>query len=530
MSTGLDSIVYCDIKLSKQILGLDDIFEFSALLGCEESMRNKNKFLAIDIGASSGRLIQGKFNGENLEIAKAFEFPNNFILSNGILTWDIAYILQRIQIGLKLYAAKNQNLSSIGIDTCGVDFGLLDKDGELIKAPFCYRDHQFCDIMQKVHGIVSGEKLFKITGMNHRRYNTIYQLFSMVQKNDPALFKTKTFLMIPDLLGYFLTGEISSEFTNAATTQLLNIEEMGWAEELINLIGVRKSIFPDISMPATHKGVLLPEVSAETGLGSIPLINVASHDTASALAMPLICDKDTAYLSSGTWSIMGFNTGKPIISKTVLEKGFTNEATIKGDFRIAKDIIGLWIMQECKRYWAKIGITIDWESITELAANSERIGSVIDPNDQLFFEPGNMPHKIQQYCKQTKQKIPQSIGELARVVFESLALCYRWVFEDLEELKGSSINVLHIIGGGSQNRLLNQFTSNAVKRPVYAGPIEATAIGNIVAQMYALGEINNYHDVDCILQKSFDIMLYEPKDQDFWDEQYAKYLKIIQSL
>jgi sugar (pentulose or hexulose) kinase len=282
-------------------------------------------------------------------------------------------------------------------------------------------------------------------------------------------------------------------------------------------------------MPATHKGTLLPEIADDIGIGRVPIVNVASHDTTSALTMALLCDKNSAYLSSGTWSIMGLHTGKPIINETVLEYGFTNEATIKGDFRIAKNLIGLWIVQECKRYWAKTGIEIDWEAITILASSTPSMGSLIDPNDQLFFEAGNMPNKIQLYCKQTKQRIPKSIGEIAGVVFESLALCYRWVFEDLEEIKGSRIEALHIVGGGSQNQLLNQFTANAINRPVYCGPTESTAIGNIVAQMHANGDISSYADAECILQKSFEIGLCEPKEKDCWDEKYSKYLKLIEN-
>lgn len=483
--------------------------------------------MAIDLGASNGRSILGTFGGEVLKLQKIHGYENTYVNVNGSFYWDVLYLYENVKNGLRQYALQfGRKLNGIGVDSWGLDFGLLDRHGDLLKNPLTYRNPGFSGAMKSVHEIIPPSMLFEKTGVAHLSYNTIYQLYYMATNDDVSLRNAKSLLLMPDLIGFFLTGVRSSEFTNVVTTQLFELERMSWSDELISMIGVERSMFTGIQKSATLKGRLLPEILADTGLDSTSVFNVASHDTASAVAAVPATGHGYAYLSSGTWSLMGCPCTAPIVSETMQRFGFSNEGTLRGGFRLVKNIMGMWILQECRKTWTNEGKNIDWEDLTTMASQADQFIAFVEPNDPVFFGSGDMCQRIRQFCLQSGQRVPDGISEIARVVLESLAMCYRWVFDGLMLVTGRKIGTLHIIGGGSRNRLLNQFAANAIHKPVHSGPAEATAIGNIGAQLLATGQISSDDDLRQIVTKSFTIERYEPKDSSMWDDGYERYLSI----
>jgi rhamnulokinase len=483
-------------------------------------------FLAFDLGAESGRGVLGHFNGERLNLEELHRFPNGGVRVLDSLHWDVLRLWNEMKIALSICAQRNTDLSGIGIDTWGVDFGLLGRGDVLLGFPFHYRDSRTDGMLEEAFRRLPQATLFERSGCQFLQINTLYQLLSMVVHKSPLLDVAETFLMIPDLLNFWLTGRKVCEFTNATTTQFYDPRRKGWSTEICAALGLPSEILPEVVQPGTQLGTLLPSVAAETGLPEIPVIAPACHDTGSAVAAVPAQRGDWAYISSGTWSLMGIEVFEPIITDQALALNFTNEGGVENTFRFLKNIMGLWLVQECRRTWAQAGDEMSYAQITQLAEGAKPFTALIDPDDDAFLPPGDMPDRIVDYCKHTGQTPPSDAGEVLRCALESLALKYRWVLEKLEVVRGRAIDVLHIVGGGARNQTLCQFTADATGTPVIAGPIEATAIGNIVVQAIACGLIGSISEAREVVHRSFDVITYEPQNSAGWDEAYERFLKI----
>jgi len=486
------------------------------------------KMLAFDFGASNGRAILGKFDGQKLNMEEIHRFSNDPVHIPDGLHWDILRLFHEIKQGtLKCANSGNADLSSVGIDTWGVDFGLLDKNDELIGNPYHYRDSRTSGMIEEACKKISKKTIFSITGSQFQPFNTIYQLLSMVTKRSPMLDIAEDMLLLPDLFDFFLCGENASEFTMATTTQLFNPVKQEWAWDLIETLGIPSHIFNTIVPAGSIRGKVLPKVAEELFIPQIPVIAVASHDTGSAVAAVPYSSKNAAFLSSGTWSLIGIETEKPIMNPKALEYNLTNEGCIGGTYRFLKNIAGLWIIQECKRYWDKIGPSETFDQLEEHAMQTQPFISFIDPDDELFYEPGNMPERVQLFCLKTNQYVPQNKGEIVRCILESLALKYRLAIEELEETSGKRIDAINIVGGGTKDKMLCQFTANATNLPILAGPAEATAIGNLLAQAMALAEIHTINQAREVVKLSFPATEYMPQNTDAWNNAYQQYKLFI---
>jgi len=487
-------------------------------------------YLAADLGASNGRTILGRFDGSRLMLEEVNRFENNFVRVQDGYYWDILRLYSSILEGIGKYAKQyTEPLSGIGIDTWGVDFGLVDRQGRLLGNPRAYRDPRGARGMKAFQEKYGDRVAFDITGIANLDFNTLYQLADMAAQDDPQLRAADKLLMMPDLLGYMLCGVQSTEYTDATTTQMIDCLTGGWSQKLCEMAGVSPSLLTDIVMSGTVKGKVVPGVLEDTGLKeAASVICVGSHDTASAVASVPARTENYAYISSGTWSLLGVVSDKAIIGDQVYEGQFSNEGTITGGYRPLRNIMGLWIIQNCKRRWDKEAI-VSWDDIVGMAAQAPEFASFIDVNLHDFFSGGDMPNKIQRYCAGTAQRVPQSRGEIARTVYESLAMSYREAFEGLERMKGSRIDVLHIVGGGAKNKLLNQFAANAIGRPVVAGPYEATAIGNLMMQVKSSGEVKDFAEMREVITRSFDVETFEPQDTARWEEAFGAYRKVLES-
>jgi rhamnulokinase len=489
------------------------------------AMRN---CLVFDLGAESGRAVLGRFDGGRLTLVDVHRFPNGPVRLRDSIYWDTLRLYSEIKQGISSairdHACKPD---SIGIDTWGVDFGLLDQRGELLGNPYHYRDRRCNGMLEAAFGRVPQAEIFEQTGIQFMQINTIYQLLAMALDGSPALAAARTMLMMPDLFSYWLTGMMRSERTIASTSQCLNPNTGVWALPLLDRLGIPTHIFPDIIEPGTVLGPLLPSVAEETGAPSVQVIAGGSHDTASAVAAVPAQTGSYAYLSSGTWSLMGVELPRPVINAKALACNFTNEGGVCSTIRLLKNITGLWLIQECRRTWAAEGSALSYEEISHLAAESGPSAAFVDPDHRDFMAPGDMPARIRAFCRQTGQEPPQTIGSLARLVFESLALKYRLTLERLEELVGKRLAPIHIVGGGSQNRLLNQFTADATGRTVVAGPVEATAAGNALMQLIALGELGGIEEGRAVVRASFRTETYEPREPLRWEDAYQRFLGLI---
>jgi rhamnulokinase len=479
-------------------------------------------YLALDLGAESGRAIVGSLSDGKLSLTEPYRFLNQPVSKPDGLHWDVANLWNEIKRGISISAEKFQ-LESLGVDTWGVDFVLLDQDGKLLSDPHHYRDARTDGMLEAAYKRIPREEIFAQTGIQFMQINTLYQLLSMVIAKDPQLEAAKTFLTIPNLFNYWLSGQIACEFTHATTTQCFNPVTHSWAFTLLKSLGIPTHIFPSVCEPGTCLGDLLPEVATETGTGALSVIAPACHDTGSAVAAVPAENADFAWLSSGTWSILGAEVREPALGPKALEYNFTNEGGVFGTWRLSKNIMGLWLVQECKREWG-----LAYDELTLMAAEAKPFMAVIDPDDSMFLHPGNMPEKIRKFCADANQSIPQTQGEIVRVVLESLALKYRLTLERLEELTGKHLSPLHIFGGGTKNRLLNQFSANATGRTVVTGPVEATAIGNILMQAITLGEIDSLGAARQLVRRSFEIVEYHPEKSDGWEQAFEK-LKALSS-
>ncbi|HID86690.1 MAG TPA: rhamnulokinase [Anaerolineae bacterium] len=486
------------------------------------------KFLAIDLGASSGRAVVGLFDGERLRLEEVHRFPNGPVRVLNSLHWDVLRLFEEVKGGLaKCVKTYGTDIASLGLDTWGVDFGLLDARDELLGNPYHYRDRRTDGMMEEAFRRVPREEIFERTGIQFMQLNSLYQLLAMAVQGSPMLDAAQTFLNMPDLFNFWLTGRKASEFTIATTTQCYDPRAGDWAWTMLERLGLPTRIFGEIVPPGTRLGPLHPAVAEETGAGDVPVIATAGHDTAAAVAAVPARGHDYAYISSGTWSLMGVEVDEPLITPQSLAYNFTNEGGVEGTIRLLKNIMGLWLVQECRREWAQAGEELSWDDLTRMAAEAEPFGGLVDPDDSRFLPPGDMPKRIQSYCAETGQPVPQSKGAIVRCALESLALKYRWVLERLEEMLGRELPIIHIIGGGSKNWLLNQLTADATGRPVVAGPDEATSIGNILMQALALRHIASLEEGRELVRRSFEMTTYEPRDPARWDEAYARFLRVI---
>ena len=485
-------------------------------------MRN---LLAFDLGASNGRAILGQFDGEKITMTELHRFENNYVEMNGVFYWDLPYLYNQLKQGLLAFKQANVGeLDCVGIDTWGVDYGLLDKNGHLLGNPRSYR-YAVDEDMDETAKTVDFPTLFSRTGIANLSFNTIHQLNRRKNQGDVALEQADKLLLMPDLLGYFLTGEMKSEYTNVTTSMLYNPTTKDWDWESIRALGLPEHIFTEIDRAGQLRGKLRPELCEELGLNQANFAAVGTHDTASAVAA-IPGSGSFAFCSSGTWSLFGVETDEPIPSDSVRDANFSNEGTIQGGFRPLKNIMGLWLIQECRRDWIKAGTKYSWDEIVQEAKKAEPLTSIIDPDYGEFFAGGNMVAKIQEFCKKTGQPVPETVGEVARCIYESLALKYRWALERLEEIKGQKIDTLNIVGGGIQNKLLNQMVADSINRPVITGPVEGAAIGNLLAQAMALGDIKDLEQLRQVVRNSEAVASYEPNHTQAWEDAYQRMLKL----
>ncbi len=488
---------------------------------------NDQVYLAVDLGAESGRIIAGHFDGQRVKLEVMHRFPNGPVNVMGSLYWDILRLWGDIKTGLaKAAAVYGERIIGIGLDTWGVDFGLLDADGALLANPYHYRDKRTNGIMDIAFQKVSRRELFERTGTQFMQFNSIFQLTAMTESNASVLSAAETFLNIPDLLNYWLTGRKVSEFSIATTSQCYDPNSGDWAYDILEKLGIPTRIFGEIVPPGTVLGPLLPEIAVETGCPSVPVIAPATHDTGSAVAAVPMDPMNAIYLSSGTWSLMGVEVKEPVINAAMLEYNLTNEGGVEGTFRLLKNIMGLWLIQECRREWSRQGDDYDYGTMVDMASSAPAFGPMVWPGDDTFLAPGDMSPRIQAFCERTGQSIPSDKGSILRCALESLALEYRWVAERLDEITGKHLETIHIIGGGSQNELLDQFAADATGRTVVTGPVEATALGNVLVQALALGHIDSITEGREVVKKSFDLKTFQPKDSSAWDDHYHRYLEI----
>lgn len=490
-------------------------------------MPKGHNYLAIDLGAESGRTMLGSLVDGKLSIKETHRFPNGPVRLPDGLHWDVLRQWVEIKAGIASTVKSGVELSSIGVDTWAVDFALLDKNDALLGNPFHYRDARTDGMLEEAFRRMPRGDIFVNTGIQFLQLNTLYQLLAMVCAKSPILDIAQTFVTIPDLLNFWLCGKITNEFTNATTTQFLDPIKRDWSLTVLEAMGIPAHIFGSITNPGTQIGTLLPDVAEETGAGKVKVFLPASHDTGSAVVAVPAKNQDFAWLSSGTWSIMGAEVKEPALGEKALEYNFTNEGGVFDTWRLSKNIMGLWLLQECRREWGRQGQDHSYDEMTTLAAESDPFIAVINPDDDVFFHPGDMPDRIQEFCKDSGQRVPHTKGEILRVALESLALKYRWVLERTEELSGKRLEPVHIIGGGTKNRLLNQMTADATDRTVVTGPVEATAIGNVLMQAIGLGQLGSLADAREVVRNSFDVEEFHPDSPTGWDDAYGKLLELI---
>ncbi len=489
-------------------------------------MENTRCFFAVDLGATSGRTIAGTLADGKVRLEELTRFPNNLIETGGHFYWDIYALYFEIIKGLKQAVRRGLQVESIGIDTWGVDFVCVGDDGALLRNPLSYRDpHTFGAMEEYFKAAVPKEDVYQATGIQFMNFNSLFQLYVMKRDGNTALRHAKKILFVPDALSWMLTGEAVCEYTIASTSQLLNPVTKELDARLLGSLGLDRGLFGRMVVPGTQIGTLTEEVQKMTGLGPVPVIAVAGHDTASAVAAVPAKDEHFAYLSSGTWSLMGIETKEPIINKVSYDRNFTNEGGVEGTTRFLKNICGMWLLERCRKEWGD-DAPADYGVLLAEAMKVPAFQSLINPDDPVFANPADMQGAIKEYCRATGQHVPEGYAEICRCIFESLALRYRQVAGYLKEMASFPIDTLHIIGGGSLNEHLNQFTANATGLTVLAGPQECTALGNIMLQAKAAGAVGGIFDMRRIIADSVSMKRYEPQDKTVWDEAYAKFLEV----
>ncbi len=488
---------------------------------------NPKHYIACDLGAESGRVMLGRLEDGRLEIEELHRFPSAAVRVLGSLRWDVLRIFEELKTGLSALAQRNLAIDSLSVDSWGVDYVLINSVHPMLWPPFHYRDSRTEEMYEKVCAKVGAELIFAETGIQFMSINTLYHLASDLEKSRPLLELADCFLTIGDYFNYLFSGVPRVDESNASTTQLYNPRTHAWSSVLIERCGFPKSIFPKLVAPGTILGPLSSEVRAETGLGELQVVATCSHDTGAAVAaVPANDQEDWAYLSSGTWSLLGLELSAPLINEKVRELNFTNEAGYGGSTRFLKNIVGLWLLQECRREWQKQGRNLEYSTLIEEAERAEPFRSLIDPRAVRFIKPGNMPERIAQYCAETGQPAPETPGQFVRCILESLALLYRVTLEEIEKLTGRTVRRLHIVGGGSRNLLLNKFAANATRRQIVAGPVEATAIGNVLIQAIALGHVKSLTALRRIVRDSFALQTFEPDAAEEWQAAYPRFLEL----
>lgn len=491
-------------------------------------MNNTFNFLAFDLGATSGRSILGTFDNGKLELRELTRFGNDILQIQGKYYWNIYSIYNSIKEGMRAAASLDIAINAIGIDTWGVDFVYVAEDGTILNLPRSYRDPYTERSPEKYFKLIPKEEVYKLTGIQIMNFNSLFQLYAAKMEKSAALQSAKEILFLPDALSYLLSGNKACEYTIASTSQFLNPLTKKIENKLLEAIEIHPSVIPPLIKPGKVVGLLRDSIAKECGLNTIPIIAVAGHDTASAIVSIPAKNKKFAYISSGTWSLMGIEVDEPIINEQSYKMNFTNEGGVEGTIRFLKNITGMWLLEQCRKEWEQLGRTYTYDEIIKMAKTAKGFQCFVDPDDAVFANPESMIESIIKFCTDSGQSAPKEDAEFIRCIFESLALKYKYVLSCLCELSPHAIEVLHIIGGGSQNKLLNQFTANATGLPIVAGPYEATAIGNIMMQAKGLGLVKSLKEIRAIINESFTLESYEPQDTELWNNAYEKFLKLIE--
>jgi len=487
----------------------------------------KSVFLAFDLGAESGRTVLGRLENGRVRTQELTRFPNAAVQVLGHLHWNIYSLFEEIKKGMRagLAEAGTQPVS-LAVDTWGVDFGLLSLDGTVLGLPYAYRDARTQGVMEEFFARLPRNEVYERTGIQFLPFNTLFQLFAAIKQSPGLIEQAGALLFMPDLFSYLLSGEKANEFTIASTSQLLDPRTRTWDGALLSALGVPPRLMQNIVFPGTLLGALSPSVSRETGLGETLVIATASHDTAAAIAAVPASGEDWAYISSGTWSLMGVELGSPLINPAVLSANFTNEGGIAGRTRFLKNIAGLWLLQQCRKEWSS-GRALGYDELTRLAGEASPFGAFIDPDSPDFLNPPSMAEAIRDFCLRTGQRPPQSLAETVLCILESMALKYRLTLDELRRLTGRSIERIHVIGGGSRNEMLCQFTADSTNLPVFSGPAEATAIGNIMAQALALGQVGSVGEIRTIVRNSVEIKTFQPARAAEWNRAYVRFREAV---
>ncbi len=484
------------------------------------------RVLAFDFGASSGRAIIGCFDGDKITLEEVHRFSNDPVSVGGTVYWDVLRLFYEIKQGI-IKAKIAGGFDSIGIDTWGVDFGLIDSEGKLMENPVHYRDARTVGLVDEAFKTMPKEKLYGITGIQFMELNTLFQLISLKKYRPWMLERADKMLFMPDLFGYMLTGKMCAEYSIASTSQLIDLDKRTWSKEILDAFGIKESVFAPLVQPGTVLGELSKEICEECGVDPVPVISVCGHDTQSAITSVPCEDGDFAFLSSGTWSLFGTELDNPIVNETSMNINITNEGGFDGSTGFLKNIIGLWLIQESRRQWKREGKEYSYADLEKLALAAEPFKCFIDPDAPEFVPHGNIPERVREFCRKTGQYVPETVGEIMRCIYESLAMKYRLTFEKLRECTERDYPVIHVIGGGTKDGLLCQMTANSCDRTVKAGPIEATVMGNVAVQLMSDGSVKNIGQARKIVADSSELKTFEPKDTDKWAGAYEDFLKII---
>lgn len=484
------------------------------------------RVLAFDFGASSGRAIIGCFDGDKITLEEVHRFSNDPVSVGGTVYWDVLRLFYEIKQGI-IKAKIAGGFDSIGIDTWGVDFGLIDSEGKLMENPVHYRDARTVGLVDEAFKTMPKEKLYGITGIQFMELNTLFQLISLKKYRPWMLERADKMLFMPDLFGYMLTGKMCAEYSIASTSQLIDLDKRTWSKEILDAFGIKESVFAPLVQPGTVLGELSKKVCEECGVDPVPVISVCGHDTQSAITSVPCEDGDFAFLSSGTWSLFGTELDKPIVNETSMNINITNEGGFDGSTGFLKNIIGLWLIQESRRQWKREGKEYSYADLEKLALAAEPFKCFIDPDAPEFVPHGNIPERVREFCRKTGQYVPETVGEIMRCIYESLAMKYRLTFEKLRECTERDYPVIHVIGGGTKDGLLCQMTANSCDRTVKAGPIEATVMGNVAVQLMSDGSVKNIGQARKIVADSSELKTFEPKDTDKWAGAYEDFLKVV---
>lgn len=491
-------------------------------------MEKAKRVLAFDFGASSGRAMLGVMEDGVIRLEEVHRFSNDPVEICGTLYWDTLRQFYEIKQGL-LKAGHTGGFDSVAVDTWGVDFGLLDSDGNLMESAVHYRDKRTAGLVDESFKYIPQRRFYQITGNQFMELNTVFQLYSLVKQRPDFIGRAHTMLLTPDLFNYLLTGTKSTEYTIASTTQMLDARERDWSDEVLQALKIPRRLLTPIVQSGTIVGKLRPEICEELGLSPVDVVSVASHDTQSAVVAVPTDEKDFVFLSCGTWSLMGTELDQPLISDKSAEFNLTNEGGAGGKTTFMKNIIGLWLIQESRRQWQREGADYSYAQLETMALESEPFKSFIDPDAPEFTPQGNIPRRIREFCKKTGQTVPQSVGDVMRCIYQSLAMKYRYTLEQIESCTRKAYNTIYVVGGGVKDRLLCQMTADACGRDVSAGPIEATVLGNVAVQLMACGDIKSLDEARHIISKSEKVVRYLPKETGIWSNSYSNFKKIIQT-